>query len=118
MDLISFNQSTGQPVFVNRTVEECATECVNANEKGVSLQYMQGYNAWNLLQEVLGEVDSLIIGFTGPEMRAELEVIICVVDPITDPLWVGCTLLLFAGLVIGGSLLAMDRAICCFKDIY
>jgi len=107
----------------NRTVTECATECINSDMKNMSVLFLEGVHGWNLTQDLLGEVDGLIIGFTGPDMKATLQGLICYVTPITTPLWVGCALLLIAALVIGLTLLSMDRAIFCFykrglTDIY
>jgi len=112
------DESTFPPKIVNHTVAECPKQCINSNFRNLTQEVLTGIYVFGVIGEALEEVQILIVGFTGPVIKAELNVVICEVEPITNPLWAGCALLLLATSLLGITLLAIDRGLCCFKDMY
>jgi len=70
---------------------------------------MQSVNAYNSIVNLTLQVQGLIVEFTGPEMEAELNVIVCHTSSITVLLWIGCALLLAAMIILGITILVKDR---------
>jgi len=100
---------------VQLTVLACSTQCRNPNLKNMTISIMDAVELHNMVDSVLFSIESLILGFVGPDFKQTLRVIVCNTGPILDPLWAACGLLLFAAGYIGVALLALDRGLCCFK---
>jgi len=93
----------------NLTVHDCASFCSNAQLKSSAVDIMQSVNAYNSIVNLTLQVQGLIVEFTGPEMEAELNVIVCHTSSITVLLWIGCALLLAAMIILGITILVKDR---------
>eukprot|EP01124_Arcella_intermedia_P020284 TRINITY_DN27772_c0_g1_i1.p1 TRINITY_DN27772_c0_g1~~TRINITY_DN27772_c0_g1_i1.p1 ORF type:complete len:467 (+),score=50.21 TRINITY_DN27772_c0_g1_i1:50-1450(+) len=100
-----------------RTVRECAAQCENADLREVARRITEGHDVYVEFLVVLMNTERFFMeGFTGNDTRAQLSVILCETGPITGPLWIGCTLLLLGAIVLGLSLLFLERAMFCFDE--
>jgi len=100
------------------TVATCATSCVNSNLKNLSNTVTDAVELYVLLKSVLADVNQLVLGIADPDTKATLNDAVCHTSTVTQPLWAACGLVLFALSFLAITLLAVDRAVCCFKDPY
>jgi len=102
--------SNGQTTYQtkNLTVHDCASLCSDPKLKSSAVTIMDSVNAYFVIVNLTLQVDALIVDFTGPDMKAELKVIVCDTSSMTTPLWVGCALLLAAMIILGITFLVKD----------
>eukprot|EP01123_Difflugia_compressa_P013237 TRINITY_DN6022_c0_g1_i1.p1 TRINITY_DN6022_c0_g1~~TRINITY_DN6022_c0_g1_i1.p1 ORF type:complete len:455 (-),score=81.98 TRINITY_DN6022_c0_g1_i1:113-1477(-) len=113
-DTLPSRHVTDEDQTVKR-VDECAQQCVDTQLKNISQMIVDAVNANELVNNVTTMMKDLMVGFVGTEMREVIRVVSCDAPSVINPLWVGCAFVLLGLIFQNVALLALDRAICCFK---
>jgi len=95
------------------TVYDCSTECKDVNLKNVSQGIVDAVFLFNLVDEVLNALQSIIVGFQDPSVKETIRGVVCETDEISTPLWVSLVLVLGGVGFIAIGLLVVDRRLCC-----
>jgi len=99
------------------TVYDCSTECKDENLKNVSQGIVDAVFLFDLVNEVLDALQSVIVGFQDPSVKETIRGVVCETSEIATPLWVSVVLVLGGVGFIAIGLLVVDRRLCC-KEAY